>query len=50
MLGIVVLLLLRHVLQALESHRGSILFGIVNIVAAIPVAGGYGLAVDLDGA
>jgi hypothetical protein len=42
--------LLCHVLQTLKSYRGSILFGIVDIVATIPVTGRYGLAMNLNGA
>ncbi len=42
--------LLCHVLQTFKRHRGSILFGIVDVVATIPVTSGYGLAVNLDSA
>jgi hypothetical protein len=48
------LLLLLHllvlVLEPLDGHRGSVLFGIVNIVTAVPVASRDGLAVYLNGA
>jgi hypothetical protein len=47
---LLLLLLFRNVLQALESYRSSVFFRIVNVVTAIPVAGRNGLAVNLDGA
>lgn len=54
LVGMIVLLLLlllfRNGLQALESYRSSVFLRIVNVVTAIPVAGRNGLAVNLDGA
>ena len=51
---LLLLLLLLHllvlVLEPLEGHRRSVLFGIVNVVTAVPVASRDGLTVNFDGA